>query len=99
MTTQANSFASQQDMTQLDILTIDSFDDFAAGNSGSNFLIDDGAYDAVVIGHAIVKTEFEGKVSHRLRLFWQLKDEEGNKAHEEVKNVLRNKLHVEIRDS
>lgn len=78
MTTQANSFASQQDMTQLDILTIDSFDDFAAGNSGSNFLIDDGAYDAVVIGHAIVKTEFEGKVSHRLRLFWQLKDEEGN---------------------
>lgn len=79
MTTQANNpFASQQDMTQLDILTIENFDDFAAGNSGSNFLIDDGAYDAVVIGHAIVKTEFEGKVSHRLRLFWQLKDEEGN---------------------
>lgn len=78
MTTQANPLASQQDMTQLDILTIDNFDDFAAGNSGSNFLIDDGAYDAVVIGHAIVKTEFEGKVSHRLRLFWQLKDEEGN---------------------
>lgn len=78
MTTQSNSFASQQDMTQLDILTIENFDDFASGNSGSNFLIDDGAYDAVVIGHAIVKTEFEGKVSHRLRLFWQLKDEEGN---------------------
>lgn len=78
MTTQSNSFATQQDMTHLDILTIENFDDFAAGNSGSNFLIDDGAYDAVVIGHAIVKTEFEGKVSHRLRLFWQLKDEEGN---------------------
>lgn len=78
MTTQATPLASQQDMTQLDILTIDNFDDFAAGNSGSNFLIDDGAYDAIVIGHAIVKTEFEGKVSHRLRLFWQLKDEEGN---------------------
>lgn len=78
MTTQANPFETQQDMTQLDILAIENFDDFAAGNSGSNFLIDDGAYDAVVIGHAIVKTEFEGKVSHRLRLFWQLKDEEGN---------------------
>ena len=67
-----------ENMTTIDILTIDNFDDFAAGNSGSNFLIEDGAYDAVVIGHAIVKTEFEGKVSHRLRLFWQLKDEEGN---------------------
>ena len=79
MTTQANNpFETQQDQTQIDILTIDNFDDFAAGNSGSNFLIDDGAYDAIVVGHAIVKTEFEGKISHRLRLFWQLKDEEGN---------------------
>jgi hypothetical protein len=78
MTTQANNPFEIQDQTQIDILTIDNFDDFAAGNSGSNFLIDDGAYDAVVIGHAIVKTDFEGKISHRLRLFWQLKDEEGN---------------------
>lgn len=46
----------------------------------------------------------EGKVSLAYRLLYRaadrtLKDEEVNKAHEEVKNVLRNKLHVDIRDS
>ena len=46
----------------------------------------------------------EGKVSLAYRLLYRaadrtLKDDEVNKAHEEVKNVLRNKLHVEIRDS
>ena len=46
----------------------------------------------------------EGKVSLAYRLTWRapdrtLKDDEATKAHEEVKNVLRNKLHVEIRDS
>ena len=46
----------------------------------------------------------EGKVSLAYRLLYRaadrtLKDDEVNKAHEEVKNVLRNKLRVEIRDS
>ena len=45
-----------------------------------------------------------GRLSLAYRLLYRaadrtLKDEEVNKAHEEVKNVLRNKLHVEIRDS
>ena len=46
----------------------------------------------------------EGKVSLAYRLVYRapdrtLKDDEVNKAHEEIKNVLRNKLKVEIRDS
>lgn len=60
----------------IDILTIENFDDFAAGNSGG-FSLEPGAYDAIVVGHTIVRTEFEDKISHRLQLLWQLKDEEG----------------------
>ena len=46
----------------------------------------------------------EGKVSLAYRLTYRapdrtLKDDEVNRAHEEIKNVLRNKLKVEIRDS
>ena len=46
----------------------------------------------------------EGKVSLAYRLVYRapdrtLKDDEVNQAHEEIKNVLRNKLKVEIRDS
>ena len=46
----------------------------------------------------------EGKTSLAYRLLYRapdrtLVDDEVNKAHDEVKNVLRNKLGVEIRDS
>ena len=46
----------------------------------------------------------EGRVSLAYRLLYRapdrtLKDDEVNRAHEEIKNVLRNKLKVEIRDS
>ena len=67
-------------MTQeeLDILTIDSFEEFEAGNSGSGFLLEEGSYDgAVVVGYSIVKANFEGKEKTQIQLLWQVKDEEG----------------------
>ena len=67
-------------MTQeeLDILTIDSFEEFEAGNSGRGFLLEEGSYDgAVVVGYSIVKANFEGKEKTQIQLLWQVKDEEG----------------------
>ena len=63
---------------ELKILTIDSFEEFEAGNSGSGFLLEEGSYDgAVVVGYSIVKANFEGKEKTQIQLLWQVKDEEG----------------------
>lgn len=67
-------------MTQeeLDVLTIDSFEEFEAGNSGSGFLLDEGSYDgAWVAGYTIEKATFEGKEKTQIHLLWQVKDEDG----------------------
>jgi hypothetical protein len=65
---------------ELDILTIDSVDDFAAGSTKSSFSLEEGSYDnARVVGWTIVKTEFEGKERKLIKLLWQIKD--GDKIH------------------
>lgn len=64
----------------LDILTIDSVDDFAAGSTKSSFTLEEGSYDnARVVGWTIVRTEFEGKERKLIKLLWQIKD--GDKIH------------------
>lgn len=66
--------------TELDLLTIDSVDDFAAGSTKSSFSLEEGSYDnARVVGWTIVKTEFEGKERKLIKLLWQIKD--GDKIH------------------
>lgn len=65
---------------ELDLLTIDSVDDFAAGSTKSSFALEEGSYDnARVVGWTIVKTEFEGKERKLIKLLWQIKD--GDKIH------------------
>lgn len=60
------------------LLTIDSFEDFEAGNSGS-FVLEEGSYDgAIVCGYTLNKANFEGKERILIQLIWQLVDEEGN---------------------
>ena len=61
--------------TQFDILTIENFEDFEAGQSGS-FKIDEGSYEALCVGTTIAKREFEGKERIVLRLLWQFNDGE-----------------------
>lgn len=60
---------------QFDILTIENFEDFEAGQSGS-FKIDEGSYEALCVGTTIAKREFEGKERIVVRLIWQLNDGE-----------------------
>lgn len=60
---------------QFDILTIENFEDFEAGQSGS-FKIDEGSYEAICVGTTIAKREFEGKERIVVRLIWQLNDGE-----------------------
>jgi hypothetical protein len=60
------------------LLTIESFEEFEAGNSGS-FVLEEGSYDgAIVCGYTINKANFEGKERSLVQLIWQLVDEEGN---------------------
>lgn len=60
------------------LLTIESFEEFEAGNSGS-FVLEEGSYDgAIVCGYSINKANFEGKDRLLIQLIWQLVDEEGN---------------------
>lgn len=60
------------------LLTIESFEEFEAGNSGS-FVLEEGSYDgAIVCGYTINKANFEGKERLLVQLIWQLVDEEGN---------------------
>lgn len=60
------------------LLTIESFEEFEAGNSGS-FVLEEGSYDgAIVCGYTINKANFEGKERLLIQLIWQLVDEEGN---------------------
>lgn len=61
--------------TQFDILTIENFEDFEAGQSGA-FKIDEGSYEAICVGTTIAKREFEGKERVVVRLIWQLNDGE-----------------------
>ena len=60
---------------QFDILNIESFEDFEAGQSGS-FKIDEGSYEAICVGTTIAKREFEAKERIVVRLIWQLNDGE-----------------------
>ena len=61
------------------LLTIDSFEEFEAGNSGSSFVLEEGSYDgAIVCGYSINKANFEGKDRLLVQLLWQLADDEGN---------------------
>lgn len=61
------------------LLTIDSFEEFEAGNSGSSFVLEEGSYDgAIVCGYTINKANFEGKDRLLVQLLWQLTDDEGN---------------------
>lgn len=60
------------------LLTIESFEEFEAGNSGS-FVLEEGSYDgAIVCGYSINKANFEGKERIIIQLIWQLNDAEGN---------------------
>lgn len=61
------------------LLTIESFEEFEAGNSGSSFVLEEGSYDgAIVCGYSINKANFEGKDRLLIQLLWQLTDDEGN---------------------
>ena len=61
------------------LLTIESFEEFEAGNSGSSFILEEGSYDgAIVCGYTINKANFEGKDRLLIQLLWQLNDDEGN---------------------
>lgn len=63
---------------EMELLTIDSFEDFEAGNSDSGFHLDEGSYDgAIVVGYQVVTAEFEGKKKTQVKLLWQLVDGEG----------------------
>ena len=63
---------------EMELLTIDSFEDFEAGNSDSGFHLDEGSYDgAIVVGYQVVESEFEGKKKTQVKLLWQLTDAEG----------------------
>lgn len=60
------------------LLTIESFEKFEAGNSGS-FVLEEGSYDgAIVCGYSINKANFEGKDRLLIQLLWQLTDDEDN---------------------
>ena len=60
------------------LLTIDSFEDFEAGNNAS-FVLEEGSYDgAIVCGYTLNKANFEGKERILIQLIWQLVDDEGN---------------------
>ena len=60
------------------LLTIESFEEFEAGNSGS-FVLEEGSYDgAIVCGYSLNKANFESKERLLVQLIWQLVDEEGN---------------------
>lgn len=61
--------------TSFDILNIENFEDFEAGQSGS-FKIDEGSYEGLCVGTTIAKREFEGKERIVVRLIWQLNDGE-----------------------
>ena len=67
---------NEQPFNTLELLTIDNLEDFENGASGG-FTVDDGSYDAVVVGWALVKNEYEGKISNRVQLYFQFADEEG----------------------
>lgn len=61
------------------LLTIESFEEFEAGNSGSSFVLEEGSYDgAIVCGYSINKANFEGKDRLLIQLLWQLTDDDGN---------------------
>lgn len=63
--------------TNLDMLVIDSIDDYTNGSSKGSFLLDEGSYDSArVVGWTIVRTEFEGKERKVVRLLWQIKHED-----------------------
>lgn len=63
---------------ELSALTITSFEDFEAGQSGSNFLLEEGSYDgAIVCGYALQKANFEGKDRVLVNLLWQVATPEG----------------------
>lgn len=63
---------------EMQLLTIDSFEDFEAGNSNSGFHLEEGSYDgAAVVGYQVVAAEFEGKKKTQVKLLWQLADAEG----------------------
>ena len=63
---------------EMELLTIDSFEDFEAGNSDSGFHLEEGSYDgAIVVGYQVVEAEFEGKKKTQVKLLWQLTDAEG----------------------
>ena len=72
----ANQIQNEQPFNTLELLTIDNLEDFENGSS-SSFTVDDGSYDAVVVGWALVKNEYEGKISNRVQLYFQFADEEG----------------------
>lgn len=61
--------------TNLDMLVIDSIDDYTNGSSKGSFLLEEGSYDSArVVGWVIAKTEFEGKERKVFRLLWQISD-------------------------
>lgn len=62
---------------EMELLTIDSFEDFEAGNSDSGFHLDEGSYDGRVVGYQLVESEFEGKKKTQVKLLWQVTDAEG----------------------
>lgn len=63
---------------EMELLTIDSFEDFEAGNSDSGFHLEEGSYDgAIVVGYQVVESEFEGKKKVQTKLLWQVVDSEG----------------------
>lgn len=59
------------------ILTVDSFEEFEAGNTGTGFLLEEGSYDgAIVVGYTINTAEFEGKSRNLVQLIWQVRVED-----------------------
>lgn len=59
------------------ILTVDSFEEFEAGNTGTGFLLEEGSYDgAIVVGYTINTAEFEGKTRNLVQLIWQVRVED-----------------------
>lgn len=63
---------------ELSALTITSFEDFENGQSGSNFLLEEGSYDgAIVVGYNLQKATFENKERVLVTLLWQVQDAEG----------------------
>lgn len=63
---------------ELSALTITSFEDFENGQSGSNFLLEEGSYDgAIVVGYNLQKATFENKERVLVTLLWQVQNAEG----------------------